>query len=199
MRSALDMRRVIKSACVAPGVCVLLLSTACGAALDNDGVSSSRRRSAAPQKSDPLPPPEKDIVAVAMFINSDPWLSFDPGGDQNPEGLRLTVWLQSGKGPKPVYADGTIQIEMYRIVKSRDGKRRRELAKQWTFDRDQAALWLPRQEGPLGWPYCFRLNWGEVDVYGRDIEIVAKFIAQNGQIITGRPASLKVAPRRESV
>lgn len=133
-----------------------------------------------------------NIIAVRTFGFKEPWISFDAEGDRNAEGFKLTVVLESGDGPQGVVGDGLLMIKMYRIDRGPGGKRMREPACEWEFTPEQATPFLSRKKREWGWGYGLRLNWGDADVYGREVEVVASFKLLDGRVIAGTPLSMKV-------
>lgn len=149
----------------------------------------------APKPSVPPPTPDKNVSSIHMIITQEPWISFDEEGDPNPEGFKIALFLASGSSFKGVYGDGTIEINMYRVITRRDKKKARVLIKKWEFDPAGALPYLLRRPTAYGWGYGFRLNWGDAEVYGKDVMIVCRFIRADNQIITGQPRWLKVPGR----
>ena len=141
----------------------------------------------------PPPAPDKNVNSVHMLIKQEPWISFKD--DANPGGLQINLFLGSGSSDKGVYGDGTIEINMYRTVARRDGRKARVLVKKWEFDPEQALPYLLRRPTAFGWGYGFRLNWGDADVLGKEVMLVTRFIRPDGQIVAGQPKHLKVPPR----
>lgn len=153
------------------------------------------RKGAAPARTDPIPPRDANVVAVRTFVFPDPWLSFDPEGDPDPEGFRVTVVLESGVKPKGVFGDGKIVISLYRLVPQVGGTAKREQVYEWSFTPEQALAFLSRNPRVFGWGYGFRLSWGKTDVYGQDVQIVVRFIKPDGTVINGSPLTLRVPAR----
>jgi len=146
---------------------------------------------------DATPKKQKNIVAVRTFGFKEPWVSFDAAGDRNAEGFKMTVVLESGDAPIGVYGDGTLTIKMYRITPGARGGRARELACEWSFTPEEAMPFLSRKRRDWGWGYGLRLNWGDTDVYGQEIEVVAAFTLMDGRVLAGTPLSMKVPKRVE--
>jgi hypothetical protein len=148
------------------------------------------------QAAPPLPL-ESNIVNVRTFFNEGSWISFNSDAPDDPEGLRLTVFLESGLTGKGVRGDGTLMVEMHRLrVDERSGRHSREKVFDWSFPPEEAILYMPKRESRYGWPYALRLNWKNTDVYGDDIQIVVKFKFRNGAVISGSPITMHVPARK---
>ena len=156
------------------------------------GGLAPRRPDPARIKTEPAPPAEKNVIRVYIFAPAEPWVSFDPEGDPTPGGLRFSLFLEPGGSSKAVYGDGIIEINLYRMVSQRGGKPQRELVRTWEFTPEQALPYLLRRPTAYGWAYGMRLSWGDAKLAGQDIQVVPRFIRRDGQIVPGRPLSLKV-------
>lgn len=137
-----------------------------------------------------------EVVGVRTFIPSEPWRSFDPEGDPDPEGLVVTVYLESAIKAKGVFGDGDFQFRLYRVTHKPGGKRETEQVHEWTFNPEQARPWQLKKPTAYGCGYQFPLNWGALDVYGRDVELQARFVTRDGKMLVGRRHNLKVPLRR---
>lgn len=136
-----------------------------------------------------------DIVQVATFYNQEPWLNFDPIPTDVPGGLRFTLYLAPTGSPKGVFGDGTIHVEMYRVERAADGKVETALVRRWSFTTDEARVYRARDKRRLGWGYGIRLDWGDVDVLGREIMVIVSFERKDGRTVRGRPKNFQVPHR----
>ncbi len=142
-------------------------------------------------------PLTSDIVRVVTYYANNPFVSFDPQSDPNPEGFKVTYYAVSSTTQKGAYGDGLIRFKMYVIHRDDpDQPPKGERVKVWEFASDEALGWRVARRTGLGWPYQFYLNWGEADPYGKEIRIVPEFVRRDGQVIRGSPKDIKVPPRK---
>ncbi|HEY3245309.1 MAG TPA: hypothetical protein VGM03_18360 [Phycisphaerae bacterium] len=145
----------------------------------------------------PSEPPKKDpaeVARVVCFYAQNPWMSFDPEGDPNPEGFRFTVYLASDKSGRGIIVDGQLRIELFRLENAG--------ARQSVCDTRVDLSDLPRaaKETTLGWgyvcPFTWGLNTGETDLLGHDLDVVVSYVAPDGHAIRAQTKSLRVPGRR---
>lgn len=136
-----------------------------------------------------------DIVQVATLYSPEPWLNFDPVPTDVPGGLRFTLYLAPTGSPKGVFGDGTIHVEMHRVDRTADGKAEIALVRKWSFTTDEARVYRARDKRRLGWGYGMRLDWGDVDVLGREIMVIVSFERKDGRTVRGRPKYFQVPHR----
>lgn len=143
---------------------------------------------------------DSNIIRVATFYVNRPFVSFDAEGDPNPEGLKVTYYAVSGTTQRGAHGDGVIRFKMYAIDRRRGEEPVGRLVKTWEFTPAEARGWrVTRQSDLLGWPYQFYLNWGDVDVYGREVRIVPEFERRDGLVVRGSSRDLKVPQRKMAV
>lgn len=145
-------------------------------------------------------PLDPDIVKVYTYSSNNPFMSFDEAGDRNPEGMKIAYYAVSARPPnKGAYADGLIRIKMYAVEEQEDGPPQGRLVKVWEYTPDEAWGWRSAKESVMGWGYQFFLNWGDADVYGKEIRLVPEFVRLDGKLVRGSPRSFKVPPRRQEI
>jgi hypothetical protein len=137
--------------------------------------------------------PASDIIRVVCFYTPNMWRSFDKAGNLDPEGFAFVMYLWSGKTERGAYADGLFRAKMYRLSRDDEGKTVRELAREWTA----ATSDLPRRgESRLGYSYQPSLYWGDLDIYGAEVEIVIQFESPDERVVQSQTHRTKV-PRRK--
>ncbi|MCG3136690.1 MAG: hypothetical protein HJJLKODD_00525 [Phycisphaerae bacterium] len=137
-------------------------------------------------------PLEADIVSVRTFYKNNPFVSLDPEGDANPEGIKMVYYAVSGRNGQGVPGDGLIRVKLFTIIYPSQGEPYGELQQTWEFNPQQAAGWRSMKKSVMGWAYQFTLNWGDADVYGREIRVVPEFVRNDGGIVRGSSNSFKV-------
>jgi hypothetical protein len=119
-----------------------------------------------------------------------PWL-FD--SDRRAVGFQATVYFWSGSTDRGAFVPGKIMVWMYTIEPSQVGMPQRKPVYGWEFDEAQSTLYRVRKTGIQGYYYGFPLAWGpEVDVLGREIEVVFGYEHLDGRIITAIGQRLRV-------
>ena len=140
-------------------------------------------------------PVESNIVRVNKFFSQTPWLSFKNDGSKKVDGVSFSLYLEGPSAPKGVFGTGTIAVAMYRLDTDPLGKEVATQVKEWVMTADEAYAWRSKKQTALGWGYGIRLNWGnEVDVAGKQIAIVAKYLREDGRVISSSRQVLKVPP-----
>jgi len=142
-----------------------------------------------------LSPARKDIVRVATFFNSQRlWLNFDSPPTNEPQGLKFSVFLAASNRELGVFGDGTLHVDLFRTENAPDSPAQRVHLKRWSFNTAQAMPFRSKKPTRYGWGYGLRLPWGDVDVHGKEIQIVVSFERKDGSVISGLPRYLKVPP-----
>lgn len=139
-------------------------------------------------------PVESNIVRVNKFFSQTPWLSFAGDGSNRVNGVRITVYLEGANEPKGVFGTGTLVVGMYRLdVDPATGRERSTLAYEWELPPERAYVWRAKEETALGWGYGLRLQWpDDLDVGGRQVAFVVKYLREDGRIISSSRQVLKV-------
>jgi len=153
-----------------------------------DGRFGGDRQRPAPSAKD------TEIFRVVCFFPPNMWKSFDSAGDRNPEGFAFVMYLISGKTGKGIYADGTFRVELYRYGEAdRNGRRQRDLVFDTAAPMAQIARRSPTMLGEGYQPYVF---WGDLQIYGDDIEVVVKYESPTGRTVSSETVHVKVPPRK---
>jgi hypothetical protein len=155
------------------------------------GIACSR---SGPRQHAEQAPQDTDVYRVVCFYPPNMWRSFDVEGDLNPEGFAFVMYLISQQTNKGVFADGTFWVEIYQRGPLTDsGRRPRHLV----FESSAPMRDLPRRTPTLlrnG--YQPTVYWGDLELYGADIEIVIKYESPTGRIVSSETISVKVPERK---
>lgn len=141
----------------------------------------------------PSAPVETNIVRVNKFFSQTPWLSFKNDGSKKVDGVSFSLYLEGPSAPKGVFGTGTIVVTMYRLDTDPLGKEVATQVKEWVMTSDEAYPWRAKTPTALGWGYGMRLNWGDgVEVAGKQIALVAKYVREDGRVVSSSRQVLKV-------
>ena len=133
-----------------------------------------------------------DIVRVNAFYRS-PWLTFDSDSGGKLDGISITVYLEGSDKPKGVFGSGTIVVTMYLRRVDEGGREVLTKIHEWELPPEMAEPWQAREESWLGWGYGLRLQWDpSIEVAGRDVAFVVKYLHADGRTISTRPKVLRV-------
>lgn len=135
-----------------------------------------------------------DIVAIRQFYAAEPWIRDEDG---RITGLAARVYFVAPKTElgdfKGVFVRGPIRAEMYVLRLQADGTYERERVCEWTFDTYQAASFRVTQASIMGYSYGFYLRWPpDVDVMGREIQVLFSFTRPDGQVVARRGSRFRV-------
>ncbi len=128
------------------------------------------------------------IRQVVCLFDQRPWLSLDAAGDRDPEGLQFRVFLVDD-ATRGVLHDGTLHVEMYRLVRGDDGKVERKLSADWHYPSSELTT---VRSSMLGDGYNLKLRWAEKDVAGTEVEILASFETPDGKSVRSGTKRLRV-------
>lgn len=135
-----------------------------------------------------------DIVAIRQFYAAEPWIRDEDG---RITGLAARVYFIAPKTElgdfKGVFVRGPIRAEMYVLRYQADGTYERERVCDWTFDTYQAASFRVTQASIMGYSYGLYLRWPpDVDVMGREIQVLFSFTRPDGQVVARRGSRFRV-------
>lgn len=136
---------------------------------------------------------KSDIYKVICFYPANMWRSFDEAGDRNIEGFTFILYLISSSTERGAIADGHIEVQLFRVDTVGDKQTNRVLAYQWS--RPTSEL-LQRNPTKLGYGYQPSVDWGDTDLFGKELEILVRYVAPNGTIIPSRTATVTVPARK---
>ncbi len=141
----------------------------------------------------PSPAPQSNIIRVNKICNEYPWLNFTGGGDGRVEGFKCTVYLTSPDSVKGVFGSGTIIVSMFRLDRDPSGNEIPTPVQEWELPPEVAYLWQTKKPSLLGWGYTLRLQWDKgIEVEGRKIAVVIKYVREDGRVISASPQILRV-------
>ena len=163
---------------------VLVLTTAVIAAGGCQSTGSATASDRRARRNAKLP----RIRQVVCLFDQKPWINADAAGDRDPEGMRMRVFLDDGRG-KGVLRDGTFHVEMYRITRVAGGSSERTLASDWHYPTSQFPTVAAKI---LGFGYHLHLRWATKEIAGREIEVVTQFEDVNGNLIRSATKRFRV-------
>ena len=163
---------------------LLILAIGCQG---KDGPSATARRTRAT-----APPQSGRVRQVACLYDTKPWLSVDPGGDMDPEGLQYRVFLVTEQR-RGELRDGMFHIQLYRIER-KDGKIERKLASDWHYPTD---AWTKIKSPMLGMGYHIRIYWASKDIAGSEVELITRYEDPQGRFVSAGTKRFRV-PKFES-
>ncbi|MGE0481019.1 MAG: hypothetical protein AB7Q17_11160 [Phycisphaerae bacterium] len=151
---------------------------------------------AVPMASTPAIDPTKielrdDIVQVVQFWPQSPWIK--DGATGRVIGFRATVYFQSSETERGAFVPGPIYALLSQVKSDSRGRVQRIPLHQWELDESQAMSFRVRKEAVMGYAYSFILKWPEeIDVSGRQVELVFGYQRQDGAIVRGQPIVRRV-------
>ncbi len=164
------------------GICALIFATIAATALTGCDTSSAGRSFKL----------HENIVTVPRFYNKEnPWINFEDPPTDEPQGIKIVLYMQSPDQKLGIYGDGTIVANIYDVEKTSGGPEKRTHLKQWAFDPDQAAIFHGKRSR-LGQPYFLVLAWPELNLVGKEILIAISFQRKDGRLVKARPVHIRV-------
>ena len=141
-------------------------------------------------------PTEPNVVsAVAFYKPMSPWLW---NADRTRvSGIYVSALYLLGPKGLGVFGDGTIRPRMLVVEMGKDGKTRPRQVKEWVFSVEEAIPFRAKEEKPLGWGYGLLLPFGDVDVSGREIQMVICFERSDGRLVTSSKQTFLVPPAND--
>lgn len=141
----------------------------------------------------PGPEPVSNIVSVNKFFSAVPWLIFDDPSSGRIDGFKCTVYLEGHDSPKGVFGTGTIVVTMYRLDNDPLGREFPTQVHEWELPPEKAFPWRAKKLTMIGWGYGLRLHWDkDLDVMGKRIAILVKYIRDDGRVISSSRTVLRV-------
>ncbi|NOX58285.1 MAG: hypothetical protein GXP29_05425 [Planctomycetes bacterium] len=164
--------------------CVLLMLTAAsgGCNEQNGSFILGRRNKSVPS----------DIFKVVCFYPPNMWRSFDQAGDRNIEGFTFILYLISAATDRGAVADGVIQVQLFDVVSKDEIQTSRKLVYEWSSPMSDIPQRNPTK---LGHGYQPSIDWGTFDLFGKELEVLVRYIAPNGSSVPSRTATIHVPPR----
>lgn len=132
-----------------------------------------------------------DIVQVVQFWPQSLWIKDNATG--RVIGFRATVYFQSSETERGAFVPGPIYALLSQVKSDSRGRVQRIPLHQWELDESQAMPFRVRKEAVMGYAYSFILKWpDEIDVTGRQVELVFGYQRQDGAIVRGQPIVRRV-------
>ncbi len=139
---------------------------------------------------------ESNIIGVSKFFPASPWLVFDADGSGRVDGVKFNVFLEGPHGPKGVFGNGDIVVDMYRIDSAPDGSEVASHIHRWDLDSSEAYPWRCKKETSMGWGYGLRLQWpATLDVQGRQVAFLVRYRRDDGKLLNSSRQILRVPAR----
>ncbi|MEW6250616.1 MAG: hypothetical protein AB1716_08200 [Planctomycetota bacterium] len=145
-------------------------------------------------------PVSDNIVEIVPFYQEFPWVKDNEG---RYIGLTARVYFRSADTDRGVFVPGTITGAIYGLSPRPEGTYAREKLHEWKFGRALADLFRVTEPAKMGESYGLFLRWPpELDLRGREIEVVFGYERLAGQTVSGVgkrfrvPYAGTVAPQR---
>lgn len=154
--------------------------------LGGQGTSAPR-----PPPIDPMQVPERDnIVRIFTIWGNVPWIT---DGDRFAIGVKARVYFVDSETERGAFVTGRIGAALYTVTPTPSGRSQRVLVHEWKLDRDQAAGYRIRRKAVTGYSYGLVLLWPEeVEVIGRQIEVVFTYERSDGTLIRSSRKRIRV-------
>lgn len=170
---------------------------AAGAGCAPGGTAGANRTADRNAKRAPTPqevmqmPLEPNIVQVATHYSTfNPWIW--AADKSKPRGLVISSVYLSRAEPKGVFGDGIIRARLYTLEPTPEGGQKPVLVKEWPFDVEQAMPWRAKKETAMGWGYRLPLDWGDLDLSGKEIRVIVAFERPDGRIVESGKKDFRV-------
>jgi hypothetical protein len=136
-----------------------------------------------------LAPPEDIFKAVCMY-HPPYWKNYRPDRADRIEGFKCNLYLLSRETGRGVHTTGVLQTRMFLRQKMPDGSNARAEVCSWTQPLEDTPRTTRRYE--LGWAYQPHYYWGDLDLSGKEIEIVMWYESPTGRKIYAQSRRDKV-------
>ena len=128
-------------------------------------------------------PTEPNIVnVVAIYNTMAPWL-WDADKTKI-RGIYIAGMFLFGPERHAVFGDGIIRPRLYVVERGPDGKKQPRLVKEWSFNVEEAMPFRGKKKLTLGWGYGLPLPFGDLDLMGREIQMVVCFERSDGRMVS---------------
>lgn len=134
---------------------------------------------------------ETNIVNVHAYIDAiNCWVWNE---DRTaPRGIVIkALYLEGPSGG--VFGDGIIRPKLFVAYRDDEGKRRWHLAKEWSYDVEDAMPFRTKKRFMAGWGYQLYLVWGdELDLTGQEVRLIVEFERRDGIVVRSGKTDRKV-------
>jgi len=136
-------------------------------------------------------PTRDDIASIVQFWPTVPWIKDGATGRVN--GFRATVYFISSADELGAFVSGTIMARVFVLTPDARGNVERRPVYQWGLDEQAAMPFRVRKRATGGYYYGMVLKWpDELDLSGRQVEIVFSYIRGDGVEVKATPRSYRV-------
>ena len=140
-----------------------------------------------------MAPTSDNIVQIVKFYTRGPWLQFRQDGGPRPDGFKVSaLYLIDGQTDRGAFGAGTIAVNLYVVERDEQGDDVATKIYEWEYDAQKAMPFRAKKRTLQGWGYQLRLNWGDLDLSGKEIEIEILYRRLDGQTVNSAPKRLKV-------
>ena len=130
-----------------------------------------------------------DITAVYQFYTV-PWLR---NADGQIVGFKSAVYFHSAKTERGAFVPGSVLVWLYEVAREPDGSRTRKFLHNWELDEREAMNYRIRKRSNMGYFYGLFFTWPpELNLSGKQVEIVFGYERGDGKVITGAPRRFRV-------
>ena len=140
-----------------------------------------------------LAPPD-EVFRLVCAYQPPFWKNYHPEQADAIEGFKFNLYCISRKTSKGVLTEGVLQTRMFEWQELEDGTRQRHEICSWTQPLKDTPR--TRQEYQFGWAYQPHYFWGEIDVAGKDVEVVVWLESADRRKIYAQTRFLRVPDRR---
>lgn len=132
-------------------------------------------------------PTEPNVVkVVAIYTSPSPWI-WNEDKDRVLGIYVSGLYLLGPKG-RGVFGDGVIRPRIYLVETGPDGTKHPKLVRELSFTVEEAIPFRGKQPRPAGWGYGLPVSFGDLDLSGREIQVVICFERSDGGVV---PSSKK--------
>lgn len=162
----------------------------------SSGESAVPSHSAGWQNGDPTPDEvarmlEPNVLGVSCFYDPlNPWIWNSQ--HMQVRGVRINALYLRGPNYTGVFGDGVIRPRLYVLTRDEQGKQEYRLLKEWTFDVNQAMPFRAKRRMTAGWGYALFLDWGDLNLTGRNVRLTINFERTDGVVISGSKKDFRV-------
>jgi len=127
-------------------------------------------------------PTEPNVVnAVAIYNSLSPWM-YDRD-KVKVRGVYVSGLYLLGPKGTGVFGDGVIRPRLYLVERGPDGKKQPKLVKEWSFTVEEAIPFRGKQKRTPGWGYGLPLAFDDLDLSGREVQVLIAFERNDGRIV----------------
>lgn len=106
------------------------------------------------------------------------------------------TWISSlylyGNQQKGVFGDGVIRPRIYLLQRKERGGVEPKLLQEWAFDVEAATFFRSKKPSIQGYGYKLPLEWGDLDLSGKEIRVIVTFERADGRTIESSKKDLIV-------